>query len=178
MVGLFLAAAEGEGGSNPILPEVNEIIWGGLSFLILLVLIIKKGFPAIKKGIDARAERIAASLAEADKARDEAQAVLADYKRQVADAKNEAARIIEEARQSADKLRQDMRAKAEAEVAEIKQRAVEDNTAQVTRTMAELQARVSLLAIELAEKVVQENLDREANMRLVERFIREMESTS
>ena len=44
--------------------------------------------------------------------------------------------------------------------------------------MAELQARVSLLAIELAEKVVQENLDREANMRLVERFIREMESTS
>jgi len=163
---------------NPIVPAINEIIWGGISFLILLILIYKIGFPAIQKGMDARSKRIESSIAEADKAKDEAQKLLEDYKKQVADAKNEAARIIEEARQSADKIRQDLRAKAEAEVAEIKQRGQDDISAQVTRSMAELRSRVSLLAIELAEKVVQENLDRDTNERLVDRFIKEMESAN
>ena len=173
------AEAGGEAASsNPILPASNEIIWGGISFLILLVLIYKVGFPAIQKGMDARSKRIESSIAEADKAKDDAQKVLEDYKRQLADAKNEAARIIEEARQSADKLRQDMRTKAEAEVAEIKQRAQEDIKTQASRSMADLRATVSLLAIELAEKVVQENLDRDANARLVDRFIKEMESAN
>ena len=170
-------AAE-KASSNPILPASNEIIWGGISFLILLILIIKKGFPAIQKGMDARSKRIEASIAEADKAKDEAQKVLDDYKKQLGDAKNEAARIIEEARQSADKLRQDMRAKAEAEVAEIKQRAQDDIAAQAARSMAELRTRVSLLAIQLAEKVVEENLDQDRNRRLVDRFITEMESAN
>src|SRR5205807_2765438 len=120
---------------------------------------------------DARAERIRSSLAEAEKAKDEAQSVLQEYRRQLSDAKGEAARIIEEARQAADKIRQDLHKKAEAEVAEIKQRAQEDIAAQASRTMADLQARVALLAIQLAEKVVEKNLDPETNRALIERYI-------
>ena len=176
MLSLILAVAEGgEGGeagpSNPILPATNEIIWGGISFLILLVLIYKVGYPAIKKGMEARSEKIRASLAEADKAKTEAQGVLDEYRRQLTDAKTEASRIIEEARQAADKIRQDLRKQAEQEVAEIKARAQEDITASATRTMADLRARVALMSIELAEKVVEKNLDRETNRQLVERFI-------
>ena len=171
---LILAVAEGggEGGSsNPILPATNEIIWGGISFVILLVLMYKVGYPAIKKGMEARADKIRDSLAEADKAKSEAQSVLDEYRRQLADAKNEAGRIVEEARQAADKMRQDLRKQAEAEVAEIKSRAQEDITAQATRTMADLRARVALLSIELAEKVVEKNLDKDTNRALVESFI-------
>ena len=185
LIGLILAAAQeappagaAEKSSNPILPSGNELVWGALSFLVLLVLIYKIGFPMIKKGMDARAEKIRSTLAEADGAKDEAQSVLDDYRRQLADAKNEAARIIEEARQAADKIRQDLRAKAEAEVAEIKSRAQDDIAASAARTMAELRGRVSLLAIELAEKVVEENLDRERNGRIVDRFIQELESAN
>jgi F-type H+-transporting ATPase subunit b len=181
MFGLLIVAAEagGEGGgSNPILPAANEIIWGGISFLILMVLIYKIGFPAIKKGMDARADRIRDSLAEADKAKEEAQQVLEEYRQQLADAKNEAARIIEEARQAADKIRQDLKAKAESEVSEIKRRAQDDINAQATRTMADLRARVALLSIELAEKVVEQNLDRDTNRALVDRFIEQMSSNS
>ena len=175
MLALILAVAEGggeeSGPSNPILPASNEIIWGGISFLILLFLMYKVGYPAIKKGMEARADKIRSSLAEADKAKEEAQTVLDEYRRQLADAKSEAGRIIEEARQAADKIRQDLRKQAETEVAEIKQRAQEDITAQATRTMADLRARVSLLSIELAEKVVEKNLDKDTNRALVERFI-------
>lgn len=156
---------------NPILPAGNEIVWGALSFLILLAVIAKFGYPAIKKSMDARSERIRNSLDEAERTRDEAQSILAEYQRQLADAKSEASRIIEEARQAADKLRQDLKAQAEAEVAEIRQRAQEDIRAEADRVRAGLQASVAQLAIEAAEKVVEKSLDRETNLALIENFI-------
>jgi F-type H+-transporting ATPase subunit b len=174
----ILAAAEGGEATNPILPEPNEVIWGALSFSVLFFLIAKFAFPAIKKGMDARAAKIQSSLDEAERTREEANTILDQYRRQLADAKNESSRIIEEARQAADKLRQDLKSQAEAEVAEIKQRAQDDISAQVERAMGDLRARVAAMTIELTEKVVQRNLDRETNLALIERFIDEAESAA
>ena len=180
LIGLILAAQEhvAEKSSNPILPAANEMVWGALSFLLLMVLIKKIGFPLLKKGMDARAAKIRATLNEADQAKDEAESILGEYRRQLADAKGEAGRIIEEARQAADKIRQDLRKQAETEVADLKARAQEDITAMATRTMADLRAQVSLLAIELAGKVVERNLDNDTNKALVERFIQQLGSDS
>ena len=164
--------------TNPILPAGNEIVWGAISFALLFFLISKFAYPAIKKGLDARADKIRGSLDEAERTRDEANAILEQYRTQLADAKNESARIIEEARQAADKLRQDLKRQAEAEVAEIKQRAQDDIAAQVQRAMGDLRARVAELTIELTEKVVQRNLDRETNLALIERFIEELGSAA
>ena len=165
-------------GSNPILPSGNELIWGSISFFVLFYLLAKVGFPAVKKGMDARTEKIRDSLAEAEKAKDEADSILQEYRGQLADAKSESARIIEEARQAADKIRQDLRKQAETEVAEIKQRAQDDISAQASRTMADLQARVGLLAVELAENVVEKNLDADTNRELIERYIQQVGSNS
>jgi F-type H+-transporting ATPase subunit b len=177
---LFLAQEGGHAAepSNPILPESNELIWGAIAFVVLLVLMKKYALPSVKKTMDARADKIRKSLDDAEKANQEAHQVLEQYKAQLADAKNEASRIIEEARQAADKIREDRRKQAEAEVAEIKRRAQDDINAQATRTMADLRAQVSLMAIELAEKVVEENLDRDTNQALVERFIDQVGSSS
>ena len=164
--------------TNPILPAGNEIVWGAISFLVLFFLIAKFAYPAVKKGLDARAEKIRSSLDEAERTRDEANTILEDYRRQLADAKNESSRIIEEARQAADKLRQDLKKQAEAEVAEIKERAQADIATQVDRAMGDLRARVADMTIELTEKVVQRNLDRETNLALIERFIDEAESAA
>jgi F-type H+-transporting ATPase subunit b len=173
LLAILAQAAEAPKAKNPILPATNEIIWAALSFAILFVLIAKVGFPAIKKGMDARADKIRSSLDEAERAKDEASSILEQYQRQLTDAKGESSRIIEEARQAADKLRQDLKKQAEAEVAEIKQRAQADIAAQVERAMGDLRARVADMTIELTEKVVQRNLDRETNLALIERFIDE-----
>ncbi len=156
---------------NPIVPALNELVWGAISFVVLFFLLAKKGYPAIKKGMDARATRIQSSIDDADRAKAEAGTILEQYQRQLADARNESARIIDEARQTADQLRQDLKRQAEAEVAEVRQRAQADIDAQVARAMADLQARVATLSIELAERVVERSLDRDTNMALIERFI-------
>jgi len=164
--------------TNPILPSGNEMVWAVLSFVVLFALIAKFGYPAIKKGMDARAAKIKSSLDEAESTRSEAQGILDDYRRQLADAKSEGARIIEEARQAADKLRQDLKRQAEAEVADVKARAQEDIAAQVERAKADLQSRVATLSVDLAEKVVERSLDRQTNLALIENFIRQTEASN
>jgi F-type H+-transporting ATPase subunit b len=155
---------------NPILPETSEIIWATLAFIILLIAMFKL-LPAIRKGMEARSERIRTNLDDAERVKAEAQTILDEYQRQLADAKNEANRIIEEARQTAESLRRDLVARAEADVAELRQRSAEDIQAAQDRALTDLRARVAELAIGAAEKVVEKSLDRDTNIALVENYI-------
>ena len=159
---------------SPILPATNELIWGGIAFVLLFFLLAKFAYPGIKQGMDNRAEKIRTSIDDAERARSDAQRILEEYQGQLADARSESARIIEEARQAADRLRQDLKRQAETEVGELRARAREDIQGQVQRAMADLQARVGELAIELAEKVVERSLDRETNMQLIENYINQV----
>ena len=162
---------------NPILPATNELIWGSLSFVVLFFLLSRFAFPAIRKSMDGRAERIRSSLDEAEQTKVEAQSILSEYQAKLADAKNESARIIEEARQAADQLRQDLKRQAEAEVSASKQRAQEEIDAAVARATADLRVSVRELTLDLAEKVVERNLDRDTNLALIDQFIDEVGAT-
>ena len=169
---LLAAAAPADVQSkNPILPAVNELVWGTFSFVILFVVLWKFAFPGIKKSMAARTDRIRDNLGAAEKAKDDAQSILAEYQSQLADAKGESNRIIEEARVSAEALRRDLMAKAEADAAEVRTRATADIEAAKDRAMAELRTQLTQLTIELAERVVKRNLDRESNARLVDDYI-------
>jgi F-type H+-transporting ATPase subunit b len=156
---------------SPIKPATNELIYGGLAFLVLLGVLWKFGVPAASKMMTARAEKIRGDLDAAEAAKVEAETVLAEYQRQLADAKAESARIVEEARVQADQVGKDIKARAEAEANELRQRNAEQVGAERDRVMGEMQGQVATLAIELAEKVVGSNLDREANTRLIENYI-------
>ena len=154
-----------------ILPETNEIIWGGAAFLVLLLVMWKYALPPVRNMMKRREERIREDLERAERARTEAEEELTQYRRQLADARSEASRIIEEARQSADEVKRQVRAQAEEEAAEIRTRAQEDAQLAANRAQADLQARVADLSIELAEKIVERNLDRDTQLALVESYI-------
>jgi F-type H+-transporting ATPase subunit b len=121
--------------------------------------------------MDSRADKIRTSIDDAERAKNEAETVLADYQRQLAEARAESSRIIEEARAQAETVRRDIIARAEAEAVELRQRNAEQVAAERGRVMGELQGQVATLAIELAEKVVESNLDRDTNTRLIESYI-------
>jgi F-type H+-transporting ATPase subunit b len=173
MLATFLAATTTVNvqSKNPILPSVPELVWGISSFLIVFLLMWKYAFPSVKKGMDARTDRIRDSLSSAEQAKNDAQTILEDYQRQLADAKNEANRIIEESRQTAEALRRDLTARAEADAAEIRARATADIEAAKERAMEELRGQLTDLTIELAERVVKRNIDRESNARLIDDYI-------
>jgi F-type H+-transporting ATPase subunit b len=156
---------------SPIMPATNEVIWGAISFAVLFFLLAKFGFPAIKKGLADRTERIRADVDAAETAKAEATAKAAEYDAKLAEARTEAARIIEEARQDADAYRSDKRTEADAEVARMKEQAAADVEASKAQAIADIRGEVATLAIGAAETVVGQNLDRDANVALVEQFI-------
>jgi F-type H+-transporting ATPase subunit b len=156
---------------NPLVPEVNEIIWGSLAFVVLLVGMWKWGIPAVKGMMETRENRIREDLERAEGAKAEAEGVLQRYETQLAEARAEAGRIIEEGREAGERVRQERIATADAEAREILERAQADISLQRERALAELRGDVATLSIELAERIVERNLDRPTQMQLVESFI-------
>jgi F-type H+-transporting ATPase subunit b len=163
---------------NLLLPELPELVWGAVGFTVVLLFILKFGFPAIKRSMTERTEKIQADLDAAEQAKADAEAVRADYESKVADAKAEAARIIEEARQSADALRSDQQARLNEELATARTQAQADIDAAKAQAMSELRGEVATIAIGAAESVVGANLDRDAQTRLVEDYINRVASTN
>ncbi|MFZ4584639.1 MAG: F0F1 ATP synthase subunit B [Acidimicrobiia bacterium] len=156
---------------NPIIPEISEVIWGGLAFLIVAIALMKFGWPQLKKGLQARQDTIRNELESAEKAKNDADAAKAEYESKIAEAKTESSRLIEEARQTAEGVRADTLKRAEEEAAAIRARANEDAQAAAARAMTDLQGQVGAISIELAEKIVEKNLDASAQQSLIENFI-------
>lgn len=171
-----ISNCKGYKAPNFLVPPVPEIIWTAIAFAIVAGVLMKVALPALKKGMKAREDRIRDDLTAAEAARVEAETLRGDYERKLADARGEAGRIIEEARQSADDVRRDLVARAEADAAELRSRAADDVRLATERAMADLHTRVAELSVELAEKVVERNLDRDTQIALIENYINEVGS--
>src|SRR5687767_2849212 len=134
---------------------MTELALGTAVFFILLSVMWKFAYPAVTQAMAARTQRIRDNLDEAERTRAEASRILEDYQRQLADAKNESARIIEEARQTAEQMRRDLVARAEAESQELRQRVSDDVRAAQYRSeehTSELQSLAYLVCRLLLEK--------------------------
>ena len=156
---------------NPILPELNEIIWGGLAFLVLLGAMIRWGFPVVRDTMEARTERIRSELQAAEDARAEAEKIKQDQLAELADGRANANELVDAARQDAAGVRADLIAKAEADVAEMRRRADADIAAARERALGDLQGDVSEIVVGAAERVVEQNLDANAQRQLIENYI-------
>ena len=159
---------------SPILPELDEIIWGGAAFVILFAFMWWKGFPAVKRAMDARSEKIRADLDAADTAKAEALRTKSDYEAQLADAKTAAASIIDEARAQADQLRQDLQARAESDIAEQRARAAADIESSRRQAIDDLRGEVAAIAVGAAERVVGASLDADVHRSLIDGYIDEV----
>lgn len=174
---LILAAEEGaENGA--ILPhDINEVIWSSLAFFIVVFLLVWKAGPAIKSAWNGRIERIEGELGDAAEDRSRAEGQLADVQGRIADADAERERILAEARQTAESLRTQLVARAEADAEEMKSRAAGDIEGAKEQVLADLRSEVSALALGAAEAVVAANLDQGTQADLVEAYIRDVQQS-
>jgi F-type H+-transporting ATPase subunit b len=167
------AGAEAE-EHNPILPEADELIFGSLAFLLVFLVLARYAFPRLNQGLQQRREKIQRDLERAEAARQEAEAVLSRYEEQLQDARGEANRIIEEARKTAESMRRDLLAKAEDDSRQVVARAQEEIRAERDRAFQELRTQVGELSVELAARVVGQELDRDRHRQLVDDYIEEV----
>jgi len=161
---------------SPIIPAIDELIWGALSFTILFVLLAKFGYPAIRKGMGDRTERIRNDLDRADTAKNEAEAELARYQAQLKGAREESTRLRDDARAEMEEYKAQRRTEIDAELSEYRERAKTEADSAKTQALADVKSEVAALAIGAAEQVVQKSLDHETNVALVESFINSVDA--
>jgi F-type H+-transporting ATPase subunit b len=156
--------------------DFNEVIWGTLAFLVIAFALWKFGRKPVVNGLAARKERIATTLGEAASARSAAEPDRDRIKAALADSDAEAARIIEEARRSADQLGVDVAARADDDIAMLRERAVTDLASTRSQAQADLSGELSRLALGAAEQVVETSLDDATQQRLIDSYISQVGS--
>jgi F-type H+-transporting ATPase subunit b len=151
------------------------MIWTIICFLIALFVLKRYAFGPIQHAIDARRERIRESLEEADRARDEARALLEEHRKLIARAKGDAEEILAEARKQSDAQRVRVREETEAD----RQRRLEETKRQIEaetqRALEQIRAEVAELTIVATSKVTGKVLDRDDHRKLIEDAIGDLD---
>jgi F-type H+-transporting ATPase subunit b len=169
------SAMIGDGGTNLVLPALNELIWGSVAFVLFLLVLWRAGvWRRLGQAMDERTRRIRSDLERADQARREAEELLERYRRQLDEARDEARRILDEARQTGEQIRKDLHARAQEEANRMIEGARREIAAERDRAARELRREMGVLAVQVAGRVVGRELDPEGHRRLIDDYIEEL----
>jgi F-type H+-transporting ATPase subunit b len=162
---------------NPLLPGTPDLVWGGITFVVILILFWRIALPRMQKMLDERAEVIEGGIKKAENAQAEAAAALDEYNKQLADARAEAAKIREQARTDATRIGKEVTAQAQSDADRITAQAQVQIEAERQSALVSLRSEVGSLAIDLASGVIGESLTDDAKAQgIVDRFLAELEA--
>lgn len=174
MTGLF-AVSENGSALGLLFPHWTEMIAGVIAFGLIFFFVRKWVWPKLSETMEMRQKAIAGEYTAAEKAKAEAESLLQDYKKQLAESKSEANRILEEARASADQVRTDLIAKAEADAEAIRTKARDEASLEMSRALGDARSQVGEISVDLAGKIVGESLDADAHQALIDRYLADLE---
>ncbi len=148
--------------------------WVAVGFLILLAVLFKPAKKMITESLDSRAEKIRSSLDKAEKLREEAQHVLADYQRKQREAAKEIEGLVANARSQAETMRSEAENSLKNTLARREQLAHE----KINQAEADAIVEVRNLAVDMAIKASGELLERRLGQKqsqeLIETAIKEL----
>jgi len=149
------------------------IIWTFVNILILFLLLKIFLFKPVNKIMEERTKKIQDDLDAAKKAKEDAEELKNEYDSTLRSAKDEAHQIIAKAVDKAEEERKAIVQKAENEAHEVYVNTTKTIEADRKRSMQEAQTQIADLAIAAASKILGENVDDEANRKLVDSFLEE-----
>jgi F-type H+-transporting ATPase subunit b len=171
-----IAAGTAPEGSAILLPATYDLIWGGLSFLIVIVLFWKFVLPRLKEVMEDRTDRIEGGIARAEEMQQQARMDLDSYKLALAEAREEAAAIRTQAQADRAAIVEEARNEARIAAATVTAAAEAQIVAERNQATAALTRQVGELAVGLAGKVVGQSLEDDARVRAtVDAFISDLE---
>jgi F-type H+-transporting ATPase subunit b len=151
--------------------------WVALGFFLFVGVLAYFGIPQkMLAALDSRGARIKAELDDARRLRDEAEGLLAEYRRKRQEAEREAEAIIAGAREEAERVAAEAKARMEEFVARRSQVA-ENKIAQAeTQAVAEVRAAAAEAAVAAAEKILTQSAKGEVADRLLADGIRDVKA--
>ena len=166
-----VAPEESEKAGDLLSPNGGLMFWTLVTFVILLIILGKLVFPKITAAVEAREKALEEAIEGAKRDREAAAQALAEQQRQIEAARNEAQRIIAEGRQTGEQVRAQMIEDTRQQQQQMLEGARREIEQEKERAIAELRREAIDLAIAGAGKVIEKNLDDQANRKIVESFL-------
>lgn len=161
---------------NPLItPSAGLILWTGLIFILLVLVLGKFVWPTITKALSDR-ER---SIEEALKAAEAARMAKADLENEIEKIRQEGRiereQMMKETRVVVSKMEEDARERATKEYNRILEDAKREIDSQKQNAMADVRKQVATLSLQIAEKLVKEQLSNDsAQKQLVETYLNDI----
>ncbi|MEO1497174.1 MAG: F0F1 ATP synthase subunit B [Planctomycetota bacterium] len=155
------------GSPDPLETDLDLAVWTGVVFLFMLAVLSQIAWKPIMDGLAAREDSIAGNLAAADSKHEEAKALLADHQAKLAGAADEVRGLLEEARRDADSTIAQAKEEAKAVADTERERAIRDIEQAKDVAVRQLAERTAGLAIDLAGKVVRQDITAERQSEIV-----------
>jgi len=152
-------------------PNGGLMLWTIIIFVLLLIVLSRFAFKPMLAAVEARERALQAALDAAKRDREEAERVLAEHRAQLEKARGEAQKLIADGRATAEKLSADLLAQTKAQQQELLERARREIENDKNNAIAALRREAVDLAIAGASKVIERNLDSDANRKLVESYL-------
>ncbi|MBN2158727.1 MAG: F0F1 ATP synthase subunit B [Spirochaetes bacterium] len=144
------------------------LLWTIITFIVMLLVLWKAAWRPIVDSLDARAEKVRFEIDNAERTRLEAEKLLAQHKAMMDNAKNEAAQVISKGRDEAEKIKNEIVDKANAESRSIAERAKKEIELAKDKALADIKTEVVVLSTEIASKIISKNIKAEDQKALVE----------
>ena len=147
-------------------------IWQVVIFVGLILLLKKFAWKPILDAVNEREEGIKNALLAAENAKKDMQNLKSDNEKLLAEARAERDLMIKEAREIKEKMIADAKSEAQAQGEKMIDQAKASIESEKNAAMAELKNQVSSLSLEIAEKLLQDELsNKEAQTKLVEKML-------
>jgi F-type H+-transporting ATPase subunit b len=180
-IGAFLIAQaeaggeEEEGGSFLVSPGLGLMIWTLVLFLITMWVLAKVAFPRIQEALEKRANAIRDNIEAAERQREEADELLAEYRQRLAEAREQAEDIAARARKASEAAIAEARAEGKEKREELVAAARKDIETETRRSLERIRKEVADLTVLATEKVTRKTLDPSDHQRLVEEALGEVD---
>ena len=162
---------------NPLVhTDPGLFIWTIVTFLVLLALLAKFAWRPLLEALDTRQNAIRKSLDDAQQARQELERLNTESAQIIARSRQEADAIITQSRADGDRLREEIRQKARAEADLIVKNAERQIQLETSRALEQIRHEAVELSVMIASKIIQRNLTREDNERLIDEALRQVQS--
>ena len=162
---------------NPLVqPDPGLYIWTIVTFLVLLALLAKFAWRPLLEALDTRQNAIRKSLDDAQQARQDLERLNAESAQIIARSRQEADAIITQSRADGERLREEIRQKARGEADLIVKNAERQIQLETSRALEQIRHEAVELSVMIASKIIQRNLTREDNERLIDEALRQVQA--
>ena len=158
-----------------VTPDIGLLFWMLVSFGIVLFLLRKFAWKPILASLKSREENISEALNTAKRAKEEMASLKADNEKLLQQARAERDAMLKEARDTKDAIISESKSKAQAEANKILASARETINTEKNAAIAELKNQVASMSIDIAEKILRQELSRDEKQKsLMENLMRDV----